>query len=364
MPAVAIVIPAYNAARTLAATLDSVRAQTLADFEAIVVDDGSTDETTQIAAAVACVDSRFRLIRKTNSGVADARNAGLMNSTAQLIAPLDADDVWHPLFLQKLASVLASAPDVVLAYANTRLIDMSARVLRNAPSAQRDGHVYEALMLRNFIGNGSAMMFRRTAALRVGGFDRRLQHEYGAEGAEDWLLAMCIAAQGRVVAVRDYLVGYRATPDAMSSNVLRTRRSRLHALRTLLAHDVECSATTRRRALGRAHGKCCLRECLAGEWRAAARSFASALREDWLGTCHLLLGAPRWRWFRETLCGVHESAQLRHFLDFEPCDKGSVPEHPTDEPRWWRLDATASAREALASDVQSIAAVAREVHPK
>ncbi|MET0660063.1 MAG: glycosyltransferase [Steroidobacteraceae bacterium] len=360
VPAVAVVVPAFNAAGTLAATLDSVRAQTLTDFEAIVVDDGSSDATLAIASDFARRDTRFKVLHKANSGVADARNLGITTTTAELIAPLDADDVWHPTFLERMCTALAGSPDAVLVYANTRVIDIDGNVLRNAPPANHCGRVFDRLLLRNFIGNGSAMMFRRELGRRFGFYERRLQHEFGAEGAEDWLLSVQLAALGRVALVREYLVGYRVTPGAMSTDVLRTRRSRLHALLLLIGDGLVSNPVVRRRALGRAYGKCFLRKLQAGELPEAARDFWSALRADWFGTCHLLMGPPRGQWLSEQLFGVKEAVERRPFFDIDTTDRYAVPDHPTDEPGWWQLDAS---NDPDRPEIV-LAVMAREVHPE
>ena len=95
-PSVSVIIPAYNAADTLAETLASVVAQTWPNVEVLVVDDGSTDATADIVEMIAEQHHQVRLIRQTNAGVAAARNAGLREARGDLVAPLDADDLWHP----------------------------------------------------------------------------------------------------------------------------------------------------------------------------------------------------------------------------------------------------------------------------
>jgi glycosyltransferase involved in cell wall biosynthesis len=317
-PEVAVVIPAYNVERTLRSTLESVRAQTLHDFEVAVVDDGSTDSTFQIAAAFAESDNRFKVIRQRNGGLADARNAGIRETQAPLVAALDADDVWHPTFLEKLSGALgAGGPDTVLAYTNARLIDLSGSVLRNAPSYDQSGWVLNQLLLLNFIGNGSAMMFRRDLAVQVGAYERRLQHEFGAVGAEDWLLALRLSARGRVAAVREFLVGYRSVPGAMSENTLRTRRSRLQALRILYSEVAMPDTQPARWALGIAHGKCFLHELRALLFRDAFRNLFLALWFDPLGTSDLLFGRERARWITRSGEDSGES-DLGDFTDIDP----------------------------------------------
>lgn len=325
-PAVSVVIPAYNSARTLEATLRSVEAQTQRDFEAVVIDDGSSDSTFEMATAFAHRDRRFNVVRQSNGGVADARNAGIRHTSAPLIASLDGDDVWHPTFLEKLCRAFEEGGrETVLAYANSRIIDMSGHVLKNAPFSHHAGHVVDQLVVSNFIGNGSAMMFRREVALEVGAYDRRLHHEFGTPGCDDWLLGMRLAARGNVAVVREYLVGYRYVPGSMSEHVLRTRRSRLNALILFLRSEPRTSNTARRRALGIAYAKCFLREVLAGEPVAASRSLVTALRYDFSETCQLLFGPERWSWLIARLFPQRSRLPEFCFFDIDPREADAVP---------------------------------------
>ena len=93
---ISVVIPAYNATATLAETLRSALRQTHAELEVIVVDDGSKDGTRAMAESFAAEDPRVRVISKANAGVAAARNTGIDAARGDFIAPLDADDLWHP----------------------------------------------------------------------------------------------------------------------------------------------------------------------------------------------------------------------------------------------------------------------------
>ncbi|HEY0431904.1 MAG TPA: glycosyltransferase family A protein, partial [Pyrinomonadaceae bacterium] len=108
---VSVIIPLYNKAPYVRRALDSIAAQTFANFEAIVVDDGSTDESAAIVAGYS--DARFRLIRQSNAGPGTARNAGLAQARGELIAFLDADDEWLPSYLQESVNQLESfGPEV------------------------------------------------------------------------------------------------------------------------------------------------------------------------------------------------------------------------------------------------------------
>ncbi|MGH9799036.1 MAG: glycosyltransferase family A protein, partial [Blastocatellia bacterium] len=116
-PAVSIIIPAYNLAPYIAETLDSVFAQTCRDFEIIVINDGSTDDTEE---RIAPYRNRIVYIRQENRGVMAARNVGLQAARGRYIALLDGDDLWLPNFLEVLVGMLEADPDLSVAYPNAR----------------------------------------------------------------------------------------------------------------------------------------------------------------------------------------------------------------------------------------------------
>src|SRR6187402_2985229 len=99
MPAVSIILPAYNVAVYLAIAIDSVLSQTFTDYEALIVDDGSTDATYAIACDYARRDARIKVFQQPNGGIASARNHGLRAAASPLIALLDCDDLWTPGYL-------------------------------------------------------------------------------------------------------------------------------------------------------------------------------------------------------------------------------------------------------------------------
>ncbi|MCB0000816.1 MAG: glycosyltransferase family 2 protein, partial [Anaerolineales bacterium] len=109
---VSIVTPAYNAADTIAETIESVLAQTMPQWELIVVDDGSTDETAVIVADFAARDARIRLLRQNNQGACMARNAGLEMVQHEWMMFLDADDLLLPHHLQRITAVALSDPSL------------------------------------------------------------------------------------------------------------------------------------------------------------------------------------------------------------------------------------------------------------
>lgn len=244
-PLITVVVPAYNAAVTLARTLASVQAQTYSHLEILVVDDGSTDATVDVARAAQDTDPRIRVLRQANAGVAAARNTGIHAASGEYVAPIDADDLWHPTKLQKQLAVFQQGPSHLgLVYSNFRLIDEDDQVLMTAPACRVDGWAYVRHIAHNLVGNGSAVMFRRDMALSVGGYDAALRAQ-GAEGCEDFLFQLQMARLGPFGVAPEPLVGYRRLPGAMSADKEKMLRSRILALEILEADEAPAADVIR-----------------------------------------------------------------------------------------------------------------------
>lgn len=210
-PSVTVVVPAYNAAATLRRTLESVAAQTLRDFEVIVVDDGSTDDTAAIAEGMRGSLDCLRLVRIGNGGVARARNTGIEAARGRYVAPIDADDLWHPTYLEKLVQALERS-GAGMAYALHRRIDEADVILRTPRAGVLDGFAFHRMIYRNAVGNGSGIVFERALALDVGGYDE------DASKVDDIMMQLRLAWRQPIVCVPEFLVGYRLTANSMSSN--------------------------------------------------------------------------------------------------------------------------------------------------
>ncbi|MGN6769481.1 MAG: glycosyltransferase family 2 protein [Rhizobiaceae bacterium] len=224
-PLVGVVVPMYNAERTIGATLGSICCQTYPSLDIVVVDDGSTDTSAAIVAEYADRDARIRLIHQKNGGVAAARNFGAASTMAEFLAFIDADDLWAPSKVAQQVSVLLDGgPAAGLAYCWFAQIDAEDRVysLNNRPLVE--GSVLQPLCRNNFVGNGSSMMLRRDAFLAAGGFDPSLRGR-DAQGCEDMLICLRVAEQFEFRVVPQYLVGYRMTNTNMSSDVRQMLRS-------------------------------------------------------------------------------------------------------------------------------------------
>ncbi|MGR9137165.1 glycosyltransferase family 2 protein [Rhizobium leguminosarum] len=224
-PLVTIVIPAYNAEKTLVETLRSVSSQSYDKLEILVVDDGSRDSTFELASDYGLTDRRVRVLRQENGGVARARNRGIQEARGPYIAPVDADDTWHPSKIELQLQALRKFPDGQgVAYNWYAAIDENGIIFGHSRPVMHQGNIFEPLLRENFIGNGSTPLMPRTAILRCGGYDASLR-DNGAEGCEDLKLYLALAEILPFALVPDFLTGYRFTKGNMSSNAYRMLKS-------------------------------------------------------------------------------------------------------------------------------------------
>jgi len=218
MPEVAIIIPAYNQARYIGSTIKTVQQQTFSDWELFVVDDGSTDKTTEIVRGF-LDDQRIHYVRQQNQERAAARNKGVEKSSTPYIAFLDADDLWHPEKLAKQLKAIRAQPDAGLCYTLADTIDRNGKRLHNSYNWRAySGRVFDELLRANFITNSSVLL-PRAALLNAGLFDTHLP----VFGSEDWDLWLRVARQYSVCLVDEKLTFYRVYPENTSSEqVLRS----------------------------------------------------------------------------------------------------------------------------------------------
>ncbi|MGH2887201.1 MAG: glycosyltransferase [Solirubrobacteraceae bacterium] len=221
-PRFSVVIAAFNAAGTVASAVSSVLAQTQPDLEVIVVDDGSSDRTSDVVAGID--DPRVRLIGQPNRGTAAARNAGIAIALGTYVAFLDSDDLYLPGYLELSERALGSAPDVGFAYTDAYVFDdTSGRVRRRSAMARnrppvpaptdRDQFLL-ALLERNFVF--VAAVVPRDVLGAVGGFDESLH------AIEDYDLWLRILLHGyRAAWVEGQHVLYRRHPGQLSRNLVR-----------------------------------------------------------------------------------------------------------------------------------------------
>jgi glycosyltransferase involved in cell wall biosynthesis len=230
-PLVSVIIPAYNAEKTILKTIDSVLNQTYKNIEIIVVDDGSSDQTAKLVKQIADRDKKVILLQQINSGVARARNLAIEKSRGKFIAPIDADDLWFPEKIEKqIRCMLHSPSSVGLVYAWSVYIDEKERIIGEYQTLilekmhSLNGYVLPALIYRNFLNNASNPLIRRDCFELINGYDARLKQQ-NAQGCEDLDLYLRIAEHYEFRVVPEFLIGYRQIFESMSCNCYAMAKS-------------------------------------------------------------------------------------------------------------------------------------------
>ncbi|WP_161495004.1 glycosyltransferase family 2 protein [Caulobacter sp. BP25] len=219
-PLVSVVIPAYNASRTIIKTIASAQNQIFDNIEIIVINDGSTDNTLDLLKDLARSEPRLHIISQDNSGVAAARNAGIHKARGKYIAPLDADDIWLPEHIEQQVQLLELHPRKPgLSFGLSDRTDENGRVIQRARGVAFVGPATRQLASGNPIGNGSAAVFRRDLAMEIGGYDTTLRAR-GGEGVEDWKFCFEMSIICEFSCTGSTSVHYADLPKSMSKNYL------------------------------------------------------------------------------------------------------------------------------------------------
>ncbi|MGD1844567.1 MAG: glycosyltransferase family 2 protein [Salibacteraceae bacterium] len=210
---VSIIIPAYNASNFLRETLDSVLQQKYSHWEAIVVNDGSKDDTLQIARKFAAEDARFQVIDQANAGVSVARNNGFQQSKGEYLAFLDADDLWHPDFLQARVEVLDTQPSVGLVNGAVATIGPDSKPLPDQYQGHGDHVVRDILEFAPKVTIPSNLLCRKSVYHSIGGFHPLLSN------VADKMLFIEFGRSSKVVCLQQTHLYYRLHPNSMHRNL-------------------------------------------------------------------------------------------------------------------------------------------------
>lgn len=212
MPLVSVIIPTHNRARFLAGAVKSVLGQSYKDFEIVVVDDCSNDDTTALMESFRGSEIRY-LRHDRQRGGAAARNTGIHHSRGEYVAFLDDDDEWYPEKLDRqMSTLLASPPDVGGVYTGYFIVDRSDGQIRGQRVPTERGDLYETLLAGNCIGSTSSMLLRRSCFDKVGIFDERLP------SFQDYDLWLRIARKYRFDCIRQPLLRYFVHDDKIWTN--------------------------------------------------------------------------------------------------------------------------------------------------
>lgn len=284
LPTVTVITPAYNVSKYIGEAVDSVIAQSFASFEYLIVDDGSEDDSAEVAEKHAYGDPRVRIILGEHRGHSAARNVGIQASQGRYIAFLDADDRWHQDFLMHQVSLIESLPATVGA-----VFCRSRVMLENGTIAffqwQRPGsYDFDEFLIRgNPARNGSSLLIRKSCFDEVGGFDE------GIISASDFEMWLRIADQSRspvMWANRRYLVDWRLRPGS----VTRDRRARDTSMLQLLDKQ---AANLRHSPRGLAYVRPAVWALKYGADEDIADQMAMKARMEGIGT--LVRRVPGWR---------------------------------------------------------------------
>lgn len=225
IPKLSVIIPAYNSARSIGETIESVLRQTFTDWEIVVIDDGSQDDTVKVV--LAFNDSRIRLFSFQNGGLPTARNRGFEKSRGKYICFLDADDLWHPAKLERQYLSLINNQEAGCSYTGEYLFsgqasveslqsEAEAKPLLAAPS----GNIFLEVIKKNPVASGgSNYMIARSAFEEIEGFNEQLT------SCEDWDFAIRLSQKYHFVSVPERLVFYRCGGHSMSADLANMERT-------------------------------------------------------------------------------------------------------------------------------------------
>ncbi len=215
-------MPAYNAAKYISEAIASVLDQTFTDFELLIINDGSTDETETIIRSFK--DERIRLINQTNQGVSAALNMGLMNANAELIARFDADDICLPDRLRKQHDFMTTHPGYVLVGTDAAYIDKDGNPVFSFEYPAYTDESIQALPVEVCPFSHTTVIYRKQAVISCGMYDMN------AHSFEDHLLWQQLIKRGKVHNLKEVLVKVRFSPDSFTMDE-RWRGSRFRKLK-------------------------------------------------------------------------------------------------------------------------------------
>ncbi len=286
MPKVSVVIPTYNCAQYICQAVDSVWAQTYHDFELVVVDDGSTDNTRELLMQYG---KHLRYIYQENRGMTAARNTGIRNSSGEYIGFLDSDDIWLPNKLDRQVKLLDEAPEVGLVYCWHYYIDVEGNrctFWNNTigRSFESGSHLFEKLIENNVISGGaSTPVIRRKCLEKSGMFDESIPY------SGDWELWLRISMDYVIAVIPEPLACYRVLDEnhkypekfvkySVDKGLAKgiNKASKLLAERGYKGHR-----ELKRRALVGVHLHCAEMWQSLGNWSSARSHLLKAVYLDW-----------------------------------------------------------------------------------
>lgn len=218
-PAVSVVMPVFNVSPFVRLAVESVLKQTFADFEMVVVDDGSTDGT--VDALQSIVDSRVRIVEQKNAGSSAARNTGAQRTRAPYLAFIDGDDLWSQQKLAIHVEFLERHPEVDLTFSHSAIINEKGAPLGRFSRPVRGYISFRELLIQNVVHNGSAVVARRKALEEAGYFDTTLRSAVD----HDLWLRVALSRSNNVYCIPQVLTFYRMREGQITKDWRRMQQS-------------------------------------------------------------------------------------------------------------------------------------------
>lgn len=211
-PKLSVITPMYNAEAYIEQAVTSVLNQTITDFEYLIVNDASTDQSAKIIAQLATTDARIKLIQAPhNLGAASAANLALSQAQGEYIALMDADDMCRPHRFAKQLATLAAQPETVLVACQYQKIDAHGKTLRKTRNNLRDAALRFHLLFGVPVCHPT-IMFKRTVLTQLG----HALYNPTYQAAADYDFMLRVAKIGELDVVPDYLFSYRVNPQGLS----------------------------------------------------------------------------------------------------------------------------------------------------
>ena len=214
---VSIVIPAYNAEQYLGETIESVLAQTFDDFELLIIDDGSTDNTAEIVRNYSFKDNRVKLRSQQNQGVSIARNTGIKLAKGEYIAFLDSDDKWLPNKLAVHIEHFNQDSNLGASFGKVEFLTSDGQLTGHLSNSLLTGIKPEYLLYENPTITTSNIVVRREVFEQVGGFDEQISYSEDLE----WLLRLACYDTWKIEGIAEVLTQYRTSQNSLSSDLYK-----------------------------------------------------------------------------------------------------------------------------------------------
>lgn len=211
-PVVSIIVPCYNQAEYLSEALNSVWVQSYKNWQCIIINDGSTDTTSNIAHEWICKDSRFTYIEQVNKGLSNARNTGLKFSRGEFILPLDSDDKISSNYIEEAVKLFLQIPNLKLVYCKATLFGDENK------EWELPSYSFKKLLIENMIF--CSAIYRKADVMYIMGYDEELK-----TGLEDWDLWIRLLSEDALIEQLPFVgFNYRIKHSSMHKDLLHSRQ--------------------------------------------------------------------------------------------------------------------------------------------